>query len=72
MVLHWLVLAHSPPGPPDDELLLEEELLDDELDEPPPATTLAHWSLVLPFLQRQICELVLHFKTDQPACSLPS
>ena len=39
MALHWLLLAHSPPGPPDDELLDElellelEELLLDELDE---------------------------------------
>ena len=70
---------HSFKGPPDDDELLDEELLDDELEElldeeldELPETTLAHWFLVLPFLQRQILFLVLHFKTDQPLCRLPS
>ena len=51
MALHCALVVHSPPGPPDvDELLEELELLELELEEldEPPATTLAHWSLVVP------------------------
>ena len=79
MALHWLLFVHSPPGPPedddelldeDDELLDDEELLDEELLLL--ATTDAHCVLELPFLQRQTPVLVLHVRTVQPLCRLPS